>query len=107
MNIRFSLWMEKDDRCLYFCATKLRDKIKMGLHKDVTEAETTILKDFLGNYLVVRLTNMFFIDVSDPVVTLLNHFDSEEPLIHKRWDMLANFFYKFLSKFMKNAGRGK
>ena len=104
MNIRFALWMEKDDRCLYFCATKLRDKIKMGLHKDVTEAETTILKDFLGNYLVVRLTNMFFIDVSDPVITLLNHFESEEPLIHKRWDMLANFFYKFLSKFMKNAG---
>ena len=104
MNIRFAKWMEKDDRCLYLCATKLRDSINMGLHKDVTEAETTILKDFLGNYLVVRLTNMFFIDVSNPVINILNHFESDEPLIHKRWDMLADFFYRFLTKFMKNAG---
>ena len=104
MNIRFTLWMEKDDRCLYLCAMKLRDNIESGQQKDVTEAETIILKDFLGNYLVVRLTNMFFIDVSDLVLTLLNHFESEEPIIHKRWDMLSDFFYKFLTKFMKNAG---
>ena len=104
MNIRFALWMEKDDCCLYLCSTKLRDNIESGQQKDVTEAETIILKDFLGNYLVVRLTNMFFIDVSDLVLTLLNHFESEEPIIHKRWDMLSDFFYKFLTKFMNNAG---
>ena len=104
MNIRFAKWMERDDRCLYLCATQLRDRIKSGEQKDVTEAESVILKEFLENYLVVRLTNMFFIDVSEPVLILLNHFESEEPIIHKRWDTLANFFFKFLSKLMKNAG---
>ena len=64
MNIRSAEWMEKDDRCLYLCATKLRDDVQSGARKDITEAETIILRDFLGNYIVVRLTNMFFIDVS-------------------------------------------
>ena len=66
-----------------------------------TEAETIILKDFLGNYLVVRLTNMFFLDVTAPVLTLLNHFETEEPLIFKRWEMMVDLF---LEKFLKNAG---
>lgn len=74
MNIRFTKWMERDDRCLYLCATQLRDRIKSGEQKDVTEAESVILKEFLENYLVVRLTHMFFIDVSEPVLILLNHF---------------------------------
>jgi hypothetical protein len=104
MNIRFAEWMEKDDRCLYLCATKLRDDVDSNRKKDVTESETIILKDFLSNYLVVRLTNMFFLDVSSPVLTLINHFESEEPSIYKRWDVMSEFFYDMLAKFIKNAG---
>ena len=107
MNIRFAKWMERDDRCLYLFAISLRDKVKSGDKKDVTDAETVILKEFLENYLMVRLTNMFFIDVSDPILIVLNHFESEDPIIHKRWHTLADFFTKFLSKFMKNAGGEK
>ena len=99
--------MERDDRCLYLFATSLRDKVKSGDKKDVTDAETVILKEFLENYVMVRLTNMFFIDVSEPILTILNHFESEDPIIHKRWHTLADFFSKFLSKFMKNAGDDK
>ena len=102
MNIRFAQWMEKDDRCLYLCATRLRVDLESGKKKDISEAETIILKDFLGNYLVVRLTNMFFLDVSSPVLTLLNFLETEEPLIYKRWDMMAELFYDIFSKFMKS-----
>ena len=91
-------------RCLYLCATKLRDDVEAGIKKDISEAETIILKDFLGNYLVVRLTNMFFLDVTAPVLTLLNHFETEEPLIFKRWEMMWDLFHDMLSKFLKNAG---
>ena len=102
MNIRFAQWMEKDDRCLYLCATRLRDDVESGKKKDMSEAETIILKDFLGNYLVVRLVNMFFLEVSSPVLTLLNFLETEEPLIYKRWDMMAELFYDMFSKFMKS-----
>ena len=92
MNIRFAKWMERDDRCLYRCAIRLRDKVKSGDKKDVTEAENVILKEFLENYLMVRLTNMFFIDVSEPVLILLNHFESEDPIIHRRLGDLSRLF---------------
>lgn len=62
MNIRFAQWMERDERCLYLCATRLRDDVESCKKKDISEAENIILKDFLGNYLVVRLTNMFFLN---------------------------------------------
>ena len=54
MNLRFAEWIERDDRCLYLCATTLRDDVESGKKKDITEAETVILQDYLSNYLVVR-----------------------------------------------------
>ena len=80
--------MEKDDRCLYRCATRLKDDVHKSYKKDVTEAETLIFKEFLGNYVIVRLTNKFFLDVSKPVIRLLDYFEAEDPIINKRWDKL-------------------
>lgn len=91
-------------RCLYLCATKIRDDINAGSKKDISEAESIILKEYLGNYINVRLTNMFFLDVSAPVLTLLNHFETEDPLIFKRWEMMWDLFHDILSKFLKNSG---
>ena len=83
---------------------RLKDDINNGNKKDVTEAETLILKEFLGNYLIVRLTNKFFLDVSKPVIRLLDYFEAEDPNIYKRWDMIAEQFYDFLAKVMKKTG---
>ena len=104
MNLRLAEWMEKDDRCLYLCATRLKDDVNNSNKKDVTEAETLILKEFLGNYVIVRLTNKFFLNVSKPVIRLLDYFEAEDPIIYKRWDMIAELFHEFLAKFMKKTG---
>ena len=47
--------------------------------------------------------NKFFLDVSAPVLEVLNHFEEEEPMIYKRWDVLHDLFHNMLAKFMKNV----
>ena len=47
---------------------------------------------------------MFFLNVSIPVLTLLDHFETEDPIIFKRWEMIWDLFHNILSKFLKNAG---
>ena len=98
-------WMEKDDRCLYRWFEKLTKDIKKGTHKDISSSEHFILKEFCSNYLTVRLCNKFIIDVSDPIMTCINHFESEEPKIFERFDVLADFLVTFMAKFLKNGGK--
>jgi hypothetical protein len=104
MNIKLCQWMEDDDRGLYQFATKIKDDLESGVKKDITEAEKVILKDFLGDYIVVRLNNKFFLDVAAPVLKLINFFEAEEPMIFKRWERLCHLFQNYLGKFLKNAG---
>ena len=106
-NVKLSVWAEKDDRCLYTFCTKLKDDIKSGIHKDITDTEGTILGEYLSNYVCFRLSNMFTIDVSKPALDLINYFESAEPRIYERWEQLKDFFHDLLQKFMKNAGNFK
>lgn len=106
-NVKLSVWAEKDDRCLYTYCTKLKDNIKSGIHKDITDTEGVILEEYLSNYICFRLSNMFTIDVSKPALDLINHFESSEPKIYERWDSLRDFFHDLLQKFMKNAANFK
>ena len=98
-------WMEKDDRCLYLWFEKLTKEIKEGKHKDITAAEQVILREFSSNYVAVRLCNKFILDVSAPILTLINHFESEEPKLFERFDVLGDFLVTFMAKFPKDGGR--
>ena len=98
-------WMEKDDRCLYLWFEKLQGEIRTGTHKDITSAEQFILKEFCSNYVSVRLSNKFVLDVSDPILTCINHFECEEPKIYERFDVLGDFLVTFMAKFLKNGGK--
>ena len=100
-------WMEKDDRCLYLWFQKLTLEIKQGVHKDVTPAEQFILKEFSSNYITLRLCNKFILDVSGPILTLINHFESEDPKIYERFDVLGDFLVTFMAKFLKDGGQKK
>jgi hypothetical protein len=63
----------------------------------------TIL-EYKSNYLEVRLTNKFILDVSAPLIKFLNFFESNDVLIHKQFGSILDLVYNFLSKFLKNAG---
>ena len=58
---------------------KLQEEIRTETRKDITSAEQFILKEFCSNYITVRFSNKFILDVSDPILTCINHFECEEP----------------------------
>ena len=102
-NVKLAIWGEKDDRCLYLFARKLKEDIESGEHKVITETEHFILKEYLSNYVYIRLTNMFLIDVSDPIVYMIDFFESSSPRIQERFDRMYQFFFTIIGKFVKNA----
>ena len=53
----------------------------------------------------VRLSNKFILDVGQPILSCINHFESEEPRIFERFDVLGDLLITFMAKFMKNGGR--
>ena len=89
---------------MYGWFSKLTDDVKQGRVKDLTSAETFILKHFSSNIIPLRMTNQFIIDVSSPILTVINHFESETPNIFDRFGTIVNFFTTFLAKFLKNGG---
>ena len=74
---------------------------------NIPGAEQFILKEFTSNYVTVKLCNKFIIDVSSPILTLINHFESEEPKIFDRFDAIGDFMVTFMAKFMKYGGGQK
>jgi hypothetical protein len=100
-------WMEKDDRCLYLWFNKLANDVRTGQIKDITAAEEFILENYLSKYVYLRLTNQFIIDVSKPILDVINHFESEEPNIYSRFDVLVDFMTVLFSKFLVNGGLDK
>jgi hypothetical protein len=98
-------WFEKDNRCLYLWFQKLTDEVESGEHKDLTTTEQFILKHFSSNYIRVMLSNKFILDVSKPIMTIINHFEEEEPNIFNRFETLAEFLITYLGKFLINGGQ--
>ena len=91
-------WMEGDDQCLYMWFQKIINEVMLGTMKDLTQAEQFILKEFSSNYITVKLTNKFILDISEPILTCINHF--EEPKIFERFDVMGDFLVTFMAKFI-------
>ena len=66
--VRLSQWMEDDERCIYLFVKKLEQILKTDTTKETTETEITILTEYRNNYLELRLTNKFILDVSAPLI---------------------------------------
>ena len=104
MTVRLSQWMEDDERCIYLFVKKLEQILKTDTKKEPTETEITILTEYRNNYLELRLTNKFILDVSAPLIKFLNFFESTEVRVHLRFATILDLVYNFLSKFLHNAG---
>ena len=96
--------MEEDFWCLFLWFSKLAEDVKNGDHKDITAAEEFILKNFSSDIIRIRLCNMFILDVGEQIMTLINHFESEDPNIFERYELIADFLVTFLGKFLVNGG---
>ena len=47
---------------------------------------------------------MFIIDVGEHIIKLIDHFESEDPRIFERHELIADFLVTFLGKFLVNGG---
>lgn len=68
VTVRLSQWMEDDERCIYLFVKKLEQILKTDTTKETTETEITIWTEYWNNYLELRLTNKFILDVSAPLI---------------------------------------
>ena len=71
--------METNDHCLYIWFQKLIKEMKLGTQKDIMQAEQFILKEFSSNYISVKLSNKFILDILEPIMTCINRFEAKEP----------------------------
>ena len=97
-------WLETNDRGLYLFISELAEKVRNNTHKKVTEAESTLLELYLGNYFTFRLNVKFICDFSDFIIKFMNMFESRTVMIHRRFMILIEFFYSLYAKILKNAG---
>ena len=102
--VRLAKWMEEDERCIYLFIKQLEKALREDSKKEPTDAEMTILQEYKGNYMELRLTNKFILDVSEPLINFLNYFESNEVRVHQQFAKIVDLVFNFLSKFLKNAG---
>ena len=96
-------YMEKNDRPLYIMYKNLAEEFKAGT-KDVSETEIKILDIFLKDYIEVRLTNQFLIEVGKPFIKFIDFFESREIRVHHRHSKMMLLLSQHLSRFLKDGG---
>ena len=96
--------MERDDRAIYGFLSQLVSDVKSGVKKDPTDTEMKLLTLLMSNYIEVRLTNKFLIDVTKPLMKFLDIFEKDEIKIHVRYEKIVELIYGYSSKYLKNAG---
>ena len=75
LDVRFRVierccnWFETQDRALYTYFGDMKDKVVAGNY-EASETEMTVLEKYIGNYLEVRLTNCFILEVAKPVIRM-------------------------------------
>ena len=79
--------MESQDRALYEYFTELKEKVLKGKY-EASETEMIVIENYLGHYLEVRLSNRFLIDVSKPVIEVLDYFESSTVRVFDRHDKI-------------------
>ena len=65
--VKLCKYMEDNDRPLYVYYSDLLEKFKLN-QVQLSETEVTILRLYLGDYVNVRLTNMFILSVSKEII---------------------------------------
>ena len=96
-------WLESQDRALYLYFKDMKEKIMKGAYV-ASETEMIVVEKYIGNYLEIRLTSLFILDVAKPVMELISFFESSKIRIQDQHAKLVLLLYDYLGKFVKNAG---
>ena len=94
-------WMEKNDRGLY---TFIKGKLSNLREEKQTDTEKVIKEIYLEQYVEVRLTNKFLLDVTEDLLEFLYCFESDEPKVHVRFEKTVLLLFNYACKFLVNGG---
>ena len=72
-----------------------------------SETETTVCEILLGDYIIVRLTNLFLVEASTPFVNFIEFFESRKVRCHLLYSKMALLLSTHLDMFLKDGGRNK
>ena len=109
LSVRFRVieacckWLEAQDCAVYKYFKEMKKSV-MDDKYEASETEMIVLEKYLGNYLDVKLSIAFILDVSKPVMELINFFESEKIRIQDRHRKLVSLLHNLLGKFFENAG---
>ena len=90
--------MEEDERCIYIFIKQPENSLKENYKREPTDTEMIILQEYKCNYMELRLTNKFILDVSEPLINFLDYFESNEVRIHQQFGRIVDLVFNFLSK---------
>ena len=91
-------YMIQNDRALYVYYTELHEEVMGG--KEPSDTEQVIMDIFLKNYLEVRFTNLFLIDVCQPFLDYIDFFESRKVRCHVRFPKMALLLAEHMGKFV-------
>ena len=77
------------------------DQVQAGNVKYISETETVIMEIFLVKYLEIRLTNLFLIDVCQPLLDYIDFFESLRVRCHLRHPKMAILLSDHMGRFVK------
>ena len=109
LSVRFRVieacceWLESQDRGVFKYFKEMK-KAVLNKSYEASETEMIVLEKYLGNYLDVKLSTAFILDVCKPVMELISFFESEKIRIQDRHVKLVLLLHNLLGKFVKNAG---
>ena len=89
----------ENDRALYVYYKDYQRQVQNG--KSPSETEKIILDTFLGNYIEVRLTNLFLVEVCQPMIDFIDFFESRKVRCHLRYPKMAILLSDHLARFVK------
>ena len=105
LNVRFRIihrlaeWAEKQDRALYVNFKRMKENMLREVYT-ASETEMIVIEKYIGNYLEVRLSQCFILEVDQPIMDLIDKFKSSQVRVHLIYRSLLGLFKKMLPKFV-------
>ena len=104
--IVLAIFCEENDRAIYLYFSEIAETYRTTL-KLPSENEATVISNYLGDYIRVRLCHMFLIAAGDPFLKFINFFETRGVRIHLIFPKTVLLLCQHLSFFLKSGDRDK
>ena len=94
-------WCESQDRALYQYF-EIKERVE-NTNYVASETEMIVMENYLGNYMEVRLSQCFILEVDKPIMELIDFCESRKVRIHLIYQSMVSLVTTWLSKFVSGT----